>query len=485
MRRKRFQKQQGPLPWSFQNTGALYKMKPTALLLRQVREQVRPRWRGRPDCQSQGGDGVEEEGQGEQATCSEEEEAPQITAEAACSAARALGISLSTMLELPMAEWDSQVKHMWKEATLKHHPDKGGTLEQFHQLQHSYKAAILWLGQYRETVRNLVTLFPKDFSQCFCLRCARLFNRRKKCEHCLGLHTNKGHDPNCMLQTGCLRIRKAYPKYWPYYLKLLAHGICHERAKEMIRECFELERSEAKQVRKCEREQKAAEEREASRRWMEGMAKKKQRIEAEVRQHYEKKQRRPQLLAQVQEDCDFDTEGIFETPGGGTSQIGGGTASGHQHEAVASLPLPAGTSHPSRFHCTLSCATKAIHCTSTSPPTAIHCTSTCPTTAIHCTTTFFMGGSGPHSLVSSLVHHVMNDGPYHVQFGGGWHTIPHEPAVFEDRERYDTARHLRPMCGHMSLRWEIYNVTSRRIWIRCTRFRRYGCTFQWYPPSNF
>lgn len=142
-----------------------------------------------------------------------------------------------------MAEWDSQVKHMWKEATLKHHPDKGGTLEQFHQLQHSYKAAILWLGQYRETVRNLVTLFPKDFSQCFCLRCARLFNRRKKCEHCLGLHTNKGHDPNCMLQTGCLRIRKAYPKYWPYYLKLLAHGICHERAKEMIRECFELERS--------------------------------------------------------------------------------------------------------------------------------------------------------------------------------------------------------------------------------------------------
>lgn len=35
-----FQKQQDPLPWSFQNTGALYKMKTTALLLRQVREKV-------------------------------------------------------------------------------------------------------------------------------------------------------------------------------------------------------------------------------------------------------------------------------------------------------------------------------------------------------------------------------------------------------------------------------------------------------------
>lgn len=47
------------------------------------------------------------------------------------------------------------------------------------------------------------------------------------------------------------------------------------RAKEQVRECFELERSEAKQVRKCEREQKVAEEREYSRRWMEGVAKKK------------------------------------------------------------------------------------------------------------------------------------------------------------------------------------------------------------------
>ena len=98
-------------------------------------------------------------------------------------------------------------------------------------------------------------------------------------------------------------------------------------------------------------------------------------------------------------------------------------------------------------------------------------------------------GFGPfvteHVLVSSLVHHVMNQGPYHVQFGGGWHTIPLDPAVFGDRGRCDTARHLCPLCGHMSLRWEIYNVDNGRIWIRCTRFRRHGCTFQWYPPSNF
>ena len=117
----------------------------------------------------------------------------------------------------------------------------------------------------------------------------------------------------------------------------------HERAKEQVRECFEVERSEAKQVRKCEREKKAAEEKEASRKWMEGVAKKKKRIEQEVRSHYEATRGRPQLLGQVkreqmEDDFEFDTEGIFETAGGGSMQSGS-QASGHQNEP-ASLPLP-------------------------------------------------------------------------------------------------------------------------------------------------
>ena len=86
--------------------------------------------------------------------------------------------------------------------------------------------------------------------------------------------------------------------------------------------------------------------------------------------------------------------------------------------------------------------------------------------------------SAPQTLVSALVRHVMHQGPYNVQFGGAWHTIPHEPREFAGRGRFDTARHLFPMCGQMSLRWEIYNLTSGRIWIRCLQFRRHGCTFQ-------
>jgi len=87
----RKQKQQDPLAWSFQHTGALYKMKTTALLLRQVREKVEGEGQVvEGEEEGQGGDGVEEEGQGGEATCSEEEkveateETLSVSAEAAC-----------------------------------------------------------------------------------------------------------------------------------------------------------------------------------------------------------------------------------------------------------------------------------------------------------------------------------------------------------------------------------------------------------------
>ena len=74
----------------------------------------------------------------------------------------------------------------------------------------------------------------------------------------------------------------------------------------------------------------------------------------------------------MEEDCDFDTEGIFETAAGGTSQIGGATA-------CCFSPLTSW--HFTPFHCTLSCPPTANH---TCPTTPIHCTSTCPPTAIVC-----------------------------------------------------------------------------------------------------
>lgn len=77
--------------------------------------------------------------------------------------------------------------------------------------------------------------------------------------------------------------------------------------------------------RKCRnvRKTKGCRAEGASRKWMEGVAKKKKkRIEQEVKDHYgsQTKIKRQKLLGQVKqepikEEFDFDAEGIFETPG--------------------------------------------------------------------------------------------------------------------------------------------------------------------------
>ena len=155
---------QGRLCWSFQNTG----MKTTALLLRQVREKVKGKARLSKVRRC---DGVEEDSEEEKVEATEETRP--VSAEPACAAARSLGISLSSLVELPMTEWEVQVRHLWKEATLRHHPHKGGPQESFLQLQHFHLAVVTWLGQFRDTVQRLVSIFP-EFALCHCLRCARL-----------------------------------------------------------------------------------------------------------------------------------------------------------------------------------------------------------------------------------------------------------------------------------------------------------------------
>lgn len=108
--------------------------------------------------EGQDGAEVEEEGS-EDEKVETTEETPSISAEAACAAARSLGISLSSLLELPMEEWEVQVRHLWKEATLRHHPDKGGLQEGFLQLQHAHLAVVTWLSQFRDSVGRLVSIF--------------------------------------------------------------------------------------------------------------------------------------------------------------------------------------------------------------------------------------------------------------------------------------------------------------------------------------
>ena len=85
-----------------------------------------------------------------------------------------------------------------------------------------------------------------EFDFCHCLKCVRFFfANRKQREVCMGLSPKKGHR-GCGLQAGSFWVRRSYPDFWTYYLKLLAHGYTHENAKWQAREAFELRREEQK-----------------------------------------------------------------------------------------------------------------------------------------------------------------------------------------------------------------------------------------------
>ena len=151
-------------------------------------------------------------------------------------------------------------------------------------------------------------------------------------------------------------------------------------------------------------------------------------------------------------------EGIFETPGGGTSQIGGSAASGHQHEAVSSLPLPAGASHFHCLHCQLSPHSQPLHL-SHSHPLHLHL---CPHSRTG-TTTFFKVTQAP--LAGILLSSSCNE----------WWTVPcsvwgclayHPPptcSVSRPRELVPTG-HRHPLCWEGRSRSVGSSMCSRARW---------------------
>ena len=201
--------------------------------------------------EGEGGEGLEEAGEGEGGEEGQSEGegssgvdvAPEpVTPQAATSAARALQISLRALTELPRGEWAGAVQTACKQAKLDTHPDKGGNPEAFLFLEEQCRIVRQWLKEFEGKIKSLVSIFP-EFDFCHCLKCARFYTKRKQCEVCMGLSPKKGHS-GCGLQAGSFRVRRSYPNFWTYYLKLLAHGYTHENAKWQARECFELRKEE-------------------------------------------------------------------------------------------------------------------------------------------------------------------------------------------------------------------------------------------------
>ena len=72
----------------------------------------------------------------------------------------------------------------------------------------------------------------KDEYICHCFKCS--------CEACMGM-AKKGHKAPCSLAAGSFLVRKAYPKFWPEYFKMVAHGISLEDARREIKKLYEFD----------------------------------------------------------------------------------------------------------------------------------------------------------------------------------------------------------------------------------------------------
>ena len=91
----------------------------------------------------------------------------------------------------------------------------------------------------------------KDEYICHCFKCS--------CEACMGM-AKKGHKAPCSLAAGSFLVRKAYPKFWPEYFKMVAHGISLEDARREIKKLYEFDTFQKKERAKFKRQRQQEEE---------------------------------------------------------------------------------------------------------------------------------------------------------------------------------------------------------------------------------
>lgn len=138
------------------------------------------------------------------------------------------------------------------------HPDQGGSPEAFHIVQVEYQILTTWLKQYKLQVAALSSVWKDEFL-CHCLKCSAFFKRRGQCEASMGM-TKKRHKAPCGLAAGSFHVRKAYPKFWPEYVKMVAHGMSLQDARREIKKLYELDAFDKKERAKYKRQRQQEEE---------------------------------------------------------------------------------------------------------------------------------------------------------------------------------------------------------------------------------
>ena len=72
--------------------------------------------------------------------------------------------------------------------------------------------------------------------------------------------TKKRHKAPCGLAAGSFHVRKAYPKFWPEYVKMVAHGMSLQDARREIKKLYELDAFDKKERAKYKRQRQQEEE---------------------------------------------------------------------------------------------------------------------------------------------------------------------------------------------------------------------------------
>ena len=349
-----------------------------------------------------------------------------------------LHLNLADLTSHPAEKWSDVLSDFYKKRVKIVHPDKGGDEAGFRQVKNAYKCLKVWLTWYTSVVDKLEGAFGPFL--CHCIRCSRQWKLLSRCPACAGLSNRQGHI-GCGLQPGIGHLRRAYPKLYPKFIALLAHGDPLEKAKEVIQKegllAAAAKRKKEQLERDLEKKQRRDRERKVTEDWTRLLRDQDRALEDEFLQHHS-----------IGDDADLDFHLVTASPAQGLpSNAPPAVVAAHLSQPLCAASAPPGPAHAP--------PAPPQPVTVSEPPVP-------PPPPVSATATPM--ASHPPEYTTNIMGR-----PVH---------IPLEP------EQFPGPYHTCPGCGHHSCRWERYNRINGRRWFRCTRFRSGGCKYFFYSPHN-
>ena len=145
-----------------------------------------------------------------------------------------------------VGQWRRITEQHYRRATLKFHPDKGGSEELFDQLEKAKAYLFEWAAKWVV----LDKAFPKLNKLCYCAKCTDMWDRMSGCKWCLGVTTKHGRTGRCKADSGFGAttgyFRRNRGADYSEYLLFISHGSTEQAAKHAIQTKEEVQLQVAK-----------------------------------------------------------------------------------------------------------------------------------------------------------------------------------------------------------------------------------------------